>query len=202
MIRENTLAGTGTRTRPIKNELEKELVQRACKGDADAFGQLYELSLDRVYRYIYFRVSDDETAEDLTSKVFLKAWEHLPRYKSGGAPFIAWLYTISRNTVIDHYRLNRQNADLDEARDLPADDPLPEAESERRTASQRLREALWQLTREQRDVLTMKTLEGLSTDEIAARLRKSPGAVRAVQMRGLQALAKIYRADEAPAPEE
>src|SRR5512142_2405579 len=64
-------------------ETEAEIVQRARNGDSDAFGRLYEKSLDRVYRYIYFRVTDDDIAEDLTSKVFLKAWESLPRFKAG-----------------------------------------------------------------------------------------------------------------------
>jgi RNA polymerase sigma-70 factor (ECF subfamily) len=195
MMNENILLHTGTNTQPIKGQLERELVQRACRGDADAFGQLYDSCLNRVYRYIYFRVSDDDTAEDLTSKVFLKAWEHLPRFKSGTSPFIAWLYTIAHNMVVDHYRVTRPSVELDEARNLPAGDPLPDAQYELRSDVQALRRALDKLTREQRDVVTMKLLDGMSTDEIAARMRKSPGAVRALQMRGLQALAKIYRAE-------
>ena len=198
MINETTLARRATQTRPLKNELEKELVQRACDGDADAFGQLYELSVDRVYRYIFYRVTDDDTAEDLTSKVFLKAWEHLPHFKSGNSPFIAWLYTISHNMVVDYYRVHKPTAQLDDARDLPTSEPLPESQSEQRAAVQALRGALQHLTCEQRDVVTMKFLDGLTTDEVAARVRKSPGAVRALQMRALQALAKIYRAEEAP----
>ena len=197
MIRESALLGAASRTRPIKNEIEKELVQRACKGEADAFGQLYELTVDRIYRYIYFRVSNDETAEDLTSKVFLKAWEHLPNFQARSVPFIAWLYTISHNMVIDHYRTNKPGTPLDEALSVPDDHPLPEAESERRAAVQALRRAMQQLTPEQQHVVTMKLLNGMTTEEVAARLRKSPGAVRAVQMRALQALAKIYEAKEA-----
>ena len=196
MISENTLVGAHTRTRPIKNELEQQLVQRACQGDAQAFGQLYELSVDRVYRYIFFRVSDDETAEDLTSRVFLKAWEHMPDFKPRSVPFIAWLYTISHNAVIDHYRLIHPTASLDEALYVPSDDLLPEEECERHTAAHSLRRALQQLTAEQGQVVTMKLLDGMSTDEIAARLHKSPGAIRALQMRAYQALARIYQAEK------
>jgi RNA polymerase sigma-70 factor (ECF subfamily) len=192
MIRETVLSGASLKTRPIKHELEKQLVQRACKGDAEAFGQLYELTVDRIYRYIYFRVSNDEAAEDLTSKVFLKAWEHLPHFRMGSVPFIAWLYTISHNMVIDYYRVTKPSTALDEALNLPDDHPLPDAETERRADIQMLRRAILQLTPEQQHVVTMKLLNGMSTEEVAARLRKSPGAIRAVQMRALQALAKIY----------
>ncbi len=174
-------------------QLEQNLVWRACQGDSDAFGQLYESTVNRVYRYIYFRVSDDDTAEDLTSKVYLKAWESLPRFKAGGSPFIAWLYTIAHNAVIDHYRTSRQDAHLEEINALPDRDPLPQEQCEHHLDAQALRQALHQLTPEQRDVVTLKLLDGLSTGEIAARLRKSPGAIRALQMRGLQALAKICR---------
>jgi DNA-directed RNA polymerase specialized sigma24 family protein len=74
---------------------------------------LYGASIDRIYRYVFFRVTDTELAEDLTSEVFLKAWENLRRYRPGG-PFIAWLYTIARNTVIDHYRTRKPSVPLDQ----------------------------------------------------------------------------------------
>lgn len=174
-------------------EAEAELVQRARTGDSEAFGRLYERSLDRVYRYIYFRVSDDDTAEDLTSKVFLKAWENLPRFKAGSSPFIAWLYTIAHNAVIDHYRTKRQTAPLDDILSLPDSDPLPDEQYDSRSDAQALRESLKQLTGLQRDVVTMKLIDGMNTEEIAKRLHKSCGAIRALQMRGLQALAKILQ---------
>src|SRR5512146_851618 len=98
----------------IDKHAEQQLVQRACRGDAGAFGKLYESTFDRIYRYIFFRVSDDEMTEDLASRVYLKAWESLPRFKSGNVPFIAWLYTIAHNMVIDHYRTRHQHVDLEE----------------------------------------------------------------------------------------
>ncbi len=177
--------------RAPETETEADLVQKAHDGDSDAFGRLYERSLDRVYRYIYFRVTDEETAEDLTSKVFLKAWESLPRFKAGNSPFIAWLYTIAHNAVIDFYRTKRQTAPLDDIISLPASDPLPDEQYDSRSAARSLRESLEQLTELQREVVTMKLIDGMNTEEIAARLHKSCGAIRALQMRGLQALAKI-----------
>jgi len=204
---DNTLKATTTTLAPISlgtaavsHEVEAELVQQACSGDNEAFGRLYERSFDRVYRYIYFRVTDDATAEDLTSKVFLKAWEGLPRFRSGKSPFIAWLYTIAHNAVIDHYRTKRQTASLDEIRSLAAPEPLPDEQFDRMFASRALRESLRLLTDLQRDVVTMKLIDGMSTDEIARRLRRSPGAIRALQMRGLQNLARIM-SGEGPEPD-
>lgn len=93
---------------------EFRLVHQAKSGDSEAFARLYDSCVDRVHRYIYFRVSDDETAEDLTSRVFLKAWENLNRYRSGSSPFIAWLYTIAKNLVIDHYRTQKESVALED----------------------------------------------------------------------------------------
>ena len=81
---------------------EATLVRQAKTGDSDSFGTLYDAYLERIYRFVYFRVEDQQTAEDITSQVFLKAWENLGRFQIGGTPFLAWLYTIAHNAVIDH----------------------------------------------------------------------------------------------------
>src|SRR5438552_1731444 len=78
---------------------EDLLVDRARRGDADAYGQLYELHLDRIFRYVYYRVGSSNEAEDLTEHVFLKAWEAIGRYESRGLPFAAWLYRMAHNAV-------------------------------------------------------------------------------------------------------
>src|SRR3990172_13082101 len=70
-------------------------------------------SADRVYRFALFRVSDVQTAEDLTSQVFLKDWENLNRFQLRGAPFSAWLFRIARNTIIDHYRTRKETLPLE-----------------------------------------------------------------------------------------
>lgn len=195
MTNQTTAIHLHSTTPLVKKQAEQQLVQRACRGERDAFGQLYEITFDRIYRYVFFRVTDDETAEDLTSKVYLKAWESLPRFKNSNSPFIAWLYTIARNTVIDHYRTNKQHLDLEAASTVPDREPLPQEQSEQRLDQETLRRALRHLTPVQQDVVTLKLLDGLTTDEIAARLRKTPGAIRALQMRGLQSLAKDFPTD-------
>jgi RNA polymerase sigma-70 factor, ECF subfamily len=169
---------------------QMELVLLAKGGDADAFGQLYEAYLDKIYRYIYFRVTDEQTAEDLISQVFTKAWENLNRYQPSGRPFIAWLYTIAHNTVIDHYRTRKDTVPIENTLSLASDAPSPHEQVELHFEADNLRAALHTLTPEQQQVVVLKFIAGMSTDEIAGQLRKSAGAIRALQMRALQALAK------------
>lgn len=162
-----------------------DLVKRAIRRDAEAFGQLYDLYLDRIYRYIYYRVGDQAQAEDLTEEVFLKAWEAIGKYRWQGIPFGAWLFRLAHNRVIDHFRAQRPRAPLDEG--LPAAVDVEEVVESRAAAAQ-VREALRLLTEEQQQVLILKLIEGLDNREIAAITGKNEGAIRALQFRGLRAL--------------
>ena len=175
-------------TEPLPDE--KHLVEQAKSGDAEAFGQLYDACIDRVYRFILFRVSDEATAEDLTSQVFLKAWQNLGRYQPKG-PFLAWLYAIARNTVIDHYRTHKQTVSLDEAAPMAAKDDKLDDLIELKFEVNSLQESLQYLTEEQQEVITLKFIAEYDTDQIARKMGKSEGAIRALQMRALQALAKV-----------
>ena len=171
---------------------ERRLVEQAKAGDARAFGRLYDACVDRVYRFVFFRVNDVQTAEDLTSLVFLKAWENLHRYQPRG-PFLAWLYSIARNTVIDHYRTHKQTVSLDDAAPLPAPNAKPDDVVDLHFEMKMLRAAMQHLTTEQREVLTLKFIAEYDTAQIAQHMGKSEGAIRALQMRALQALARVVK---------
>ena len=174
-------------TEPLPDEAR--LVEQARSGNAEAFGQIYDGCVDRVYRFVYFRVSDEPTAEDLTSQVFLKAWQNLGRYRPTG-PILAWLYAIARNTVIDHYRTFKQTVSLDEAAPIAAEDGRLDELVEFQFEMQSLQESMQYLTEEQQEVLILKFIAEFDTDQIARKMGKSEGAIRALQMRALQALAK------------
>src|SRR4030095_5049817 len=174
---------------------ETPLVRRATSGDSEAFAQLYDAYIARVYRYIYFRVTDDAAAEDLTSQVFLKAWESLDRYEMGSSPFVAWLYTIARNLVIDYYRTKKESVPLEDVHTLTHNEtPVEEVES--RFDLQAMRDALQFLTDEQQQVLILKFIAGLPNENIARIMNKREGAVRALQMRALQTMAKYMENKE------
>ncbi|MDP3879884.1 MAG: sigma-70 family RNA polymerase sigma factor, partial [Dehalococcoidales bacterium] len=85
-------------------EDEERLVQRAKQGDQKAFAQLYEENFDRIYRYVALRIGDKTEAEDVTQQVFLKALKSIASFHWKGAPFIAWLFRIAHNQVVDHLR--------------------------------------------------------------------------------------------------
>jgi RNA polymerase sigma-70 factor (ECF subfamily) len=175
---------------------EARLVDRARSGDAEAFAKLYDAYVERVSRYIYFRVSEEGDVEDLVSQVFLKAWENLDRYKTGGSPFAAWLYTIARNLVIDHYRTKKNTLPLEEALALPSDMEMPDDEAQTHFDLEAMRDALQFLTADQQQALLLKYIAGLPNESIARVMNKQEGTVRGLQMRGLQALAKHMKEKE------
>jgi len=186
------------RTAPVDPPLPDEacLVHQAKSGDSEAFAQLYDAYIERVYRYIYFRVSEDDATEDLVSQVFLKAWENLGRYKMGSSPFIAWLYTIARNLVIDYYRAKKDMLPLEEAVALPSDMQAPDDEAQTRFDLQAMRDALQFLTGDQQQVLILKFIAGLPNENIAKIMNKQEGTIRGLQMRALQTLSKYMQEKE------
>jgi len=175
---------------------EASLVHRAKSGDSEAFARLYDAYIERVYRYIYFRISDDDATEDILSQVFLKAWENLGRYKTGSSPFIAWLYTIARNLVIDYYRAKKDILPLEEAVALPSDMQSPDDEAQTRFDLQAMRDALQFLTGDQQQVLILKFIAGLPNENIAKIMNKQEGTIRGLQMRALQTLSKYMQEKE------
>jgi len=171
-------------------------VLQAKAGDSDAFAQLYDGYVERIYRYIYFRVSDDETAEDLTSQVFLKAWEHLDRYQPGESPFLAWIYRIARNQVIDYYRVHKEFISLEEIATLASDNQSVVEAVQILFDMKTVRDAMKYLTKDQQEVVVLKFIAGLSTEDIASMMKKREGAIRALQMRALQTLAKYLKEED------
>lgn len=172
-------------------QTEQNLIRFSQNGDRDAFASLYETHLERIYQYIYFRVFEHQIAEDLTSVVFLKVWEHLGSFTSGNIPFLGWVYRIAHNTVIDYYRTRKITTPIEDVHPLQigfsdgVDDKL-----DKEILSRQLMEALEQVTSTQREVLILRFLWGWTTAEIADKLNKGRGAIRALQMRGLKRMAR------------
>jgi len=168
-----------------ENEIER-LVERAADGDAAAFGELYDIHVDQIYRHIYYRVGSPGDAEDLTQQVFINAWRAIGRFRKKSSPFAAWLMTISRNLLTDFYRARKDNISLDGDYDKVSDEPDPaqitETESERRE----LMQVIARLPEDHRRVIILRFIEDYSFSEIAAALRKSEGAVRVVLHRALK----------------
>ena len=170
-----------------------ELVDRVVAAhDADAFGELYDRFVERVYRYLYFRTGSHPEAEDLTEQVFLKAWEAIGRYRWQGRPFLAWLYRLAHNAHIDHVRSQRPTTSLtNDQRPIELASHSAAVELGRALDAEVIASALEQLTFEQQQVIVMKFLEGLDNEQIAATMDKREGAIRALQMRALMSLRRV-----------
>ncbi|MCB9450103.1 MAG: sigma-70 family RNA polymerase sigma factor [Anaerolineaceae bacterium] len=170
---------------------ERHLLQRAQRGDADAFAQLYRAHVQPIFRYIYYRVNDTQLAEDLTSAVFTRALQALGSYTDQGKPFIAWLYRIAHARVVDHYRrVERRPVESDvEAEPIPV---LHDMDHRllRRQAATALREAIIQLTGEQQHVIILRFMEGYNLEDTAMLMGKNANAIKALQHRALRSLAR------------
>jgi RNA polymerase sigma-70 factor (ECF subfamily) len=191
------LSVTGTQpSHPIEgpdDPIVVALVNRVVASkDPNAFGELYDRFVERVYRYLYFRVGSHPEAEDLTEQVFLKAWEAIGRYQWQGRPFLAWLYRLAHNTHIDHVRTQKPTTSLNNPeRPIDVASSAAAVELARTLDSDLLTRALGQLTADQQQVIIMKFIEGLDNEEIAHTMDKREGAVRALQMRALMSLRRV-----------
>ncbi len=175
------------------------LAERAARQDLAAFADLYRLYAPQVLRYIAARVWNEEEAEDLTNTVFAKALAALDRYRPDPAQFSTWLYTITQNTVIDHYRRRKLPGLEDPAPDLesvldPHEDP--EGQVLRDEERKRLYQALLQLTPEQRQVIGCRFFFNLPVSEVARLMSKSEGAIKALQFRGLARLRRYLTSEQ------
>jgi RNA polymerase sigma-70 factor (ECF subfamily) len=178
-----------------------QLIQGAQRWESLAVDRLYDLYADKVFRYIWYRVGQRETAEDLTMDVFLRLLEHIPGFHLNRerpvASFSAWIFRIASNRVVDHYR-RRGKGEMPvdargeaEASASPSERALAAVESDETAAE--LRVAIASLTEEQRQVILCKFVEEMSNADVARFLGKSEGAVKSLQHRALAALQRSLR---------
>ncbi len=168
---------------------DNELIARAAKGDREAFGDLYERYVFKVYRHVYYLTSNTHNAEDLTAQTFLNALEAIPRYEMRGAPFIAWLLRIAYNLTVNHKKVRKNgSAPLPETMEVEGTLCSPEESAEAKADGERVWEGVRTLRGDQRQVIVMRFIDGLSYPDIAKVLGKSIGAVRVIQYRALCAL--------------
>ena len=172
-----------------EREVEAALVVRAQK-NTQAFGELYERYVDRIYSYVYSRVQNVQDAEDLTARIFYRALDRLGRYEDRGLPFGAWLFRIAHNLVANWHR------DQSKRTFVPTDGLVfpgarrdePEATAERREGEDALWEAIERLPEERRQLLFHKFGDQLTNLEIGELMQKSEGAIKSLYFRTLAAL--------------
>ena len=161
--------------------------------DPVAFAALYEEHAGRVYRHVYYLTGSKAEAEDLTSQTFLQAWKAIGRYQERGQPILSWLLRIAHNLVVDQWRRNRNETRLTDA--IPVSDPytLPEEAYVAKSESERMPQAILQLTPLERQVIMLRFVDGMDYGEVADVLQKTVNAIRVTQYRALRNLRSILQ---------
>lgn len=174
---------------------DKNLIERAIGGEAEAFGQLYDKYQSGIYRFIYLKVGLREEAEDLTHQVFLKSWQNISGYSFQGFPFSSWLYSIARNQVIDYYRLKKDTIEIESIAEIKIGGDLKNS-LDNKIGIENVKKAVLELNSEQQDVIILRFIEDLSIKETALTLDKSESAVKLLQHRAVKNLKKILGINE------
>jgi len=176
---------------PARLDNDQELIRKAQRGDTLAFGELYECHAPVIFRYLFAHLDSQMDAEDLTGEVFLKAWQSLPKYNERGVPFLAFLFRVARNVLVDHYRQsNRLESTAPEVMDGYRQEGDLEAIElvGSRLEHQKILQVLSRLRPDYRSVLSFRFISELSPEETALVMERSVGAIRVLQHRALTAL--------------
>ncbi|SCG35821.1 ECF subfamily RNA polymerase sigma factor, BldN family [Micromonospora halophytica] len=195
-----TNPSTGFPSRPDPSDPATEvwaLIERAQAGEAEAFGLIYDRYVDTVFRFVYFRVGNRQLAEDLTSDTFLRALKRIGSFTWQGRDLGAWLVTIARNLVADHFKSGRYRLEVTTGDVLDADredrgpEGSPEAAVVEHITNVALLTAVKRLNPEQQECIVLRFLQGFSVAETARAMGKNEGAIKALQYRAVRALARL-----------
>lgn len=181
---------TNIRNNPIAKL--SEILAAAKLGKQEALADLYETYHLRVYRFVFYRVSHRETAEDITEEVFVKTFAGLRNLEKLEA-FEGWLFQIARNMVIDYYRRKKQMVPLDSIENTLEYDTNVVDIINLQIEQSILVKLLKELNDEQQSVIKMKFLEELDNSTIATLLNKTEGAIRVIQHRAISKLKEIFQ---------
>ncbi|HWJ43322.1 MAG TPA: sigma-70 family RNA polymerase sigma factor [Solirubrobacterales bacterium] len=164
------------------SNLTRAAIARAKEGDPEGLHYLYVRYADDVLRYVNGLVRDHHEAEDITQNVFAKLMRAIGKYEERAVPFDAWILRVARNAALDHLRARRA---------IPSEEVRLTDTGQAQTAidrGQALRQALEDLPEDQREVLVLRHIVGLSPVEIAATLEKSESSVHGLHHRGRRSL--------------
>jgi RNA polymerase sigma-70 factor (ECF subfamily) len=159
--------------------------------DAQGFNELYDLYFTKIYNFIYFRTHHRETAEDLTSKTFIKAWENIHQFNEEKGAFSSWIYSIARNNVIDHYRKEKTTMDISQVLDLSSSENI-EKDTDLKVQLDQVKEYIKDLPQEQQDIVIMRVWDDLPYKDIAQILKKSEASCKMSFYRTMQKIQEQF----------
>jgi len=177
----------------IKSSIQEKIVfLKLRSGDSDAFAFFYDKYVTKIYRFVFFKVSSKQVAEDLTQDIFLKIWQYLVDKKHIKS-FEAFIFRIARNTVIDYYRkASRQELPLEhvvEKDDDTTEDLITSLDQSLETTQ--LLEKIKSLKPEYQEVLLLRYVEDLSIEDISQVIEKDKNNTRVTIHRALEKLKRI-----------
>jgi RNA polymerase sigma-70 factor (ECF subfamily) len=177
------------RRKTYKEMDDNELVSIAGT-DQDAFGEIYERYVTKIYNYIYYRTNNSQDAEDITAKVFYRAMAHIQNYEDKGVPFQAWLYRIAHNLVANFHRdeSRRKIIPLDDYLALSLKSDAPDKQAEQNEETEMLMNAIRRLPAERQQLLVLKFVQDKSNIEIGEIMNRTEGAIKSLYHRTLLAL--------------
>lgn len=173
----------------VQTEYDESRLIAEARQDKEAFGKLYQMHVDRIYSYVYYRTGNSVDAEDLTARVFVRAIQHIDRYQDQGAPFSAWLYRIARNLLSNWYRdqSRRKLVSLDSVAQRQVLDS-PELAAEIDEDREALLSAIRRLPSDRQELLILKYVERLPNADIGRIMDRSEGAIKSLYFRTLNSL--------------
>lgn len=174
----------------IEDPEEIDLLNRARALDQKALAKIHDSYFMAVYRYVFFRVSDRQTAEDLTSDVFTRFLSALRDRSSPPNTIRGWLFGAAANVVKEQYRRQRRTAVIPLEETVPSNELGPEQRLDERLVREQLRQALGELTEEQQHVLALRYGHGLAVRDVAEAVHKSEAAVKMLQARAIASLTR------------
>jgi RNA polymerase sigma factor (sigma-70 family) len=171
---------------------------RENESTSQTFAELYEEYLPKVYRYINYRINDTQITEDLTSTVFEKALTNFGKYSKDRASFSTWIFSISRNVVIDYYRAQgrRQTVSLDDATEVVSQDSSPEEELLKKEEREKLQIYLMQLPQDEQEIIRLKFGAELNNRQIARMMGLSESNVGTKLYRSIRKLRDVFQESE------
>ena len=169
------------------------LIQKAQKGDKDAYGQIYNLFYKRIFRFCNFNTGNENTAQDICQETFLKAWKSLPNFSQKGGSLQAYIFKIARNLIIDLSRKKKEER-LSPYHDIEINYDLEE-KIEKKDNIAKLHQAMAKLTETERQIIILHYFEDMTTREVAKVIGIKEGNLRVKTHRTLKKLKETLRGD-------
>lgn len=167
-----------------------ELLRKAQKGNKDAFGQIYKIYFNKIYRYCRIQLSSEETAQDVAQETFFKAWKAISTFSNyDGSSIQAYLFRIARNTIIDFSR-KKPELSLDNALEVETNDNF-EDELDKKEDIELVQQALLKLEEEDRHLVVLRYFEEMPHERIAQITRVNTSSIRVKLHRILKKLKGI-----------